>query len=129
KSKNGYEIIGTTDDVIPLFKQNRFDELMIAIGYKHMAVRKTMFERFNQIVPFATLIHETAWIDKTAEVKSGCVICAGCFIDARAVITENVIVNLNTTIAHDSAIGKHSFLAPRVAVAGFVNVGENAIIG
>jgi UDP-3-O-[3-hydroxymyristoyl] glucosamine N-acyltransferase len=38
-------------------------------------------------------------------------------------------MNISCTVAHDTVIGKHSFLSPSVAIAGFVNVKEQCIIG
>lgn len=129
KSVNGYEILGTSDAIETAFAQNRFDEILIGIGYKHLKVRAGLFEKFAAKIPFGKIIHSTVWVDPTAEIQAGCVIYPGCVIDAHAVISANSVLNVSCTIAHDTVIGKHCFLSPRVAVAGFVNVGEQGILG
>jgi sugar O-acyltransferase (sialic acid O-acetyltransferase NeuD family) len=125
----GHEVIGKTNDIEFLFKQKKFDEIIIGIGYKHLEIRKEIFEKFNKTIPFGKIIHSTSWLDSTTIVKEGCVIYPRCSLDANVVIEENTILNIATTIAHDTTIGKHCFLSPRVAVAGFVFINEQCIIG
>lgn len=122
-------IIGKTADIEEAYQQNKFDELIIGIGYKYIDVRKQIFEQYNNKIPFATIIHSSSWIDNSATIKNACVIYPKCNIDANAIIEENTILNISCTIAHDTKIGKHCFLSPRVAIAGFVNINERCIIG
>lgn len=129
KSAGGYEILGTSNDVEPAFSQNKFDELLIGIGYKHLAARAALFEKFDQKIPFGKIVHSSVWVDPMAKIQPGCVIYPGGVIDAQAVISENTILNVSCTIAHDTVIGKHCFLSPRVAFAGFVKTGEQCIFG
>src|SRR5690606_3418643 len=65
----------------------------------------------------------------TAIIEKGSVVYPGCLIDANAVIKANTILNISCAIAHDTTIGSHCFLSPRVAIAGFVNIEELCIIG
>ena len=126
---NGFEILGPTEAILPCFEQEFFDELLIGIGYKHLAIRKSLFEKFSGAIPFGKIIHSAVWVDPTAKIAPGCVIYPGSLIDAHASIGENTVLNVSCTIAHDTKIGKHCFLSPRVAIAGFVDVGETCIIG
>ena len=66
---------------------------------------------------------------KTTIIKEGCVIYPCCCIDAQTVVDYNTILNISCSVAHDSHIGKHCFLSPRVALAGFVTVEEMCILG
>ena len=66
---------------------------------------------------------------KTDIIKEGCVIYPCCCIDAQAVVDYNTILNISCSVAHDTHIGKHCFLSPRVALAGFVTVEEMCILG
>ena len=125
----GHEILGTSAAIEQCFSENKFDEILIGIGYKHLAVRKSLFEKLSGKIPFGTMIHSTVWVDPTAKIGQGCVVYPGCLIDANAMLSENTIVNIGCTIAHDSVIGKHCFLSPRVAIAGFVKIGDQCIIG
>ena len=126
---NGYKVLGNSDSVLTGFTNNEFDEILIGIGYKHLAVRKQLFERFSGIVPFGKIIHSTSWVDATATIKEGCVIYPSCCIDAHAIINPNTILNVACTIAHDTVIEKHCFLSPRVALAGFIIIEEMCILG
>jgi sugar O-acyltransferase (sialic acid O-acetyltransferase NeuD family) len=122
-------IIGKITDVEKAFELQQFDELLIGIGYKHLAKKKELFERFSKIIPFGTLLHSSSWVDPTAIIEKGCVIYPGCIIGAKAIIKKNSVLNIGCTIAHDTSIGEHSFLSPRVAVAGFVKIEEQCILG
>ncbi|MCG2611259.1 acetyltransferase [Flavobacterium sp. SM15] len=126
---NGFRVLGTTDSVLKAYEKKNFDELLIGIGYKHLQVRKEMFEKYKSHIPFGKIIHSSSWVDSTAQIKRGCVLYPGCFIDANVEIQSNTILNINCTIAHDTHIGSHCFLSPRVAVAGFVKVEDLCIIG
>ncbi len=126
---NGFEILGNSDAIEEEFKNLSFDEIIIGIGYKHLKIRKQLFERFINLIPFGKIIHSTSWVDKTAKIKEGCVIYPCCCIDAHAVINQNTILNISCSVAHDTHVGKHCFLSPRVALAGFITIGEMCIIG
>ncbi len=126
---NGFPILGTVAAIEQEFEKNSFDELLIGIGYKHLAVRKQLFERFSATIPFGKIIHSTSWVDAAATVEKGCVIYPSCCIDAHAVINQNTILNVSCTVAHDTHVGKHCFLSPRVALAGFVTIEEMCVLG
>ena len=122
-------VLGTINNVVSAYNNNEFDELIIGIGYKHLEVRKTIYDTFKDQVPFGKIIHSSCYVDQTAKIGQGCVIYPKVNLDANTEVKENCILNINCTIAHDSVIGSHSFLSPRVAIAGFVNVEEQCILG
>lgn len=126
---NGFSIFGNVDAIEKEFAKQSFDELIIGIGYKHLAIRKQLFERFSKLIPFGKIIHSTSWVDATASVGNGCVIYPSCCIDAHAIVKDNSILNIACTVAHDTVIGEHCFLSPRVALAGFIKVEELCILG
>ncbi|MGN7808414.1 acetyltransferase [Flavobacterium johnsoniae] len=129
KIVNGIPIIGRTEDVEKAFELKQFDELLIGIGYKHLAEKKKIFEKFQIKIPFGKIIHSTALIDSTAIIEKGTVIYPGCIVDTNAIIKENTVLNIGCTIAHDVIIGSHSFLSPRIAVAGFTIIEEQCFLG
>lgn len=129
KTVAGIDIIGKTNDIKKLFERKYFNEIIIGIGYKHLQIRKDIFEKYNSLVPFGKIIHSTSWLDASVKVNEGCVIYPKCSLDINVVIQENTILNIGSTIAHDTIVGKHCFLSPRVAVAGFVTIKERCIIG
>jgi sugar O-acyltransferase (sialic acid O-acetyltransferase NeuD family) len=126
---SGHKVIGKFEDVEEAFGNKKFDELLIGIGYKHLSARKELFELFIHKIPFGRLIHSSSWIDNTAVIKEGCVIYPNCCVEAYSTVDNNSVLNISCSIAHDTYIGKHSFLSPRVAIAGFVEVEEQCNIG
>ena len=129
KHVKGIEIIGKTVSIEKAFSEKLFDEIIIGFGYKHLAVKKKIFDNLKSKIPFGKIIHSSCWIDKLAIIEEGCIIYPGCLIDANTVIKSNSVLNIGCAIAHDSTVGSHCFLSPRVAVAGFVNINEQCFIG
>lgn len=145
-TKNGYQIVGFFDDYcneliineIPvlgglksIYKEaNKYDSVVIAIGYKHMDIRCSLYAELKlHRVKFATIIDKTAMIDPTVKIGEGSVIATGVVLDKGVVVEENVFINLACCVAHDTIIGAHSFLAPRVAIAGFTHIGQFSFLG
>jgi len=124
-----FKILGTTNDILIEYENGSFSELIIGIGYNHLTFRKMIFEKFIGEIPFATLIHSSCWVDKSAIIEQGCIIYPGTIIEQNVIIKRNTILNISCSIAHDSIIGSHSFLSPRVAIAGFVKTKECCVFG
>jgi sugar O-acyltransferase (sialic acid O-acetyltransferase NeuD family) len=125
----GKPILGGSNEVEKCFKEGVFDELMIAIGYNHIAFRKQIYDQYSALIPMGRIIHTSSYIDRSCIINQGCFILPGCVLDRNVVLKENVLLNTSCVIAHDSVIEAHTFLAPRVAVAGFVNIGNCCNIG
>jgi len=126
---NGYKLLGTTNDILIEYQKGNFIQLVVGIGYKHIDIRKEFFEKFWNVIPFATIIHSSCWVDKTAIIEPGCVIYPGCVFEPNVVVNHNTILNISCSIAHDSVVGSHSFLSHRVALAGYVKTNECCILG
>lgn len=124
-----YPVLGGVEAILPLFQAGQFDELMIAIGYKHLAVRRALFQRFAGQVPLGSVVHSSASVDASCRLGTGIFVLPGCVLDRNVVLADNVVLNTACVIAHDSEVGAHTFLSPRVAVAGFVQIGEGCNIG
>jgi sugar O-acyltransferase (sialic acid O-acetyltransferase NeuD family) len=129
KERDGFEIVGNTSYIEQEYNNKSFDEIIIALGYKHLSVKKELFERFQNKIPFGKIIHSSSWVDETAIIEEGCVIYPTCAIDANSIIKANTVLNIGCTVAHDTIIEKHCFLSPRVALAGFVKIEELCIVG
>ena len=129
KEVNGIEIIGNSSTIEKCFEEHFFDEIIIGIGYKHLAVKKEIYTSLVSKIPFGKVVHSSCWVDVSAKIEAGCVVYPGCLIDANAIIKANTILNIGCTIAHDTTISSHCFLSPRVAVAGFVNIQEQCVLG
>lgn len=127
--QGGFPILGKTADILTEFSNGSFDELILALGYKHLYKKKELYEFFIERIPFGKIVHSSSWVDESAIIEAGCVIYPGCTIDANTVVKPNTVLNIGCTIAHDSVIAEHCFLSPRVAIAGFVNIKEQCVIG
>ena len=125
----GSPVLGGVDAVEPRFAAGDFDELVMAIGYRHMAVRQRLFARFHPKVPFTTLVHPRAWVDPTSTVGPGAVLFAGVVVDMHSSIGANTLLNVGCVIAHHTSIGDGCFLSPSVSVAGFVSIGPGNVLG
>lgn len=122
-------VYGNTNEVEIAYLKKEITHIIIGIGYKHIEFRKKIFERFRDKIPFASVIHPSAFIDKSCHIGDGVVILPGCILDMNTKIGDNVLLNTGCTLAHDSYINEHSFLSPSVSVAGFVNIGKCCNIG
>jgi sugar O-acyltransferase (sialic acid O-acetyltransferase NeuD family) len=124
-----YPVLGNVEAILPQFHAGLFDELMIGIGYKHLAVRRALFQRFAGQVPLGRIVHSSASVDASCHLGAGIFVLPGCVLDRNVVLADNVLLNTACAIAHDSQVGAHTFLSPRVAVAGFVLIGKGCNIG
>ncbi len=126
---NGHKVIGAIKDVTRAFKNEEFHELLIGIGYKHMEFRTKLFLEFKDNIPYGNIIHSTCIIDKSVVLGVGNVIYPGSILDANVELDDNILLNIGVCIAHDSKIRSHCFVSPRVALAGFVEIGEESVLG
>src|ERR1051325_9899258 len=67
-SKAGLPVLGTLEDVTPVFEKGVFDSLMIGIGYKHLEVRGKIFNRFKGKIPYASIIHPSSYVDASCTI-------------------------------------------------------------
>ena len=126
---NGIPVIGGNNDIEEAYENKLFDEILIAIGYKHLDSKKRIFEQYIDRIPFYKFIHSSAYLDTSAKIGEGTIIYPGCIIDQNTMIGDNVLLNIGCVIAHDTFIGNHSFLSPAIKIAGFVKVEELCILG
>ena len=146
---NGFEIVGFYDDFqqaesvkgIPIlgklvnieadYKEYVFDALICAVGYNHFDFREKVFNKYHYElgIPFATIIDSSCHVDATASIGNGVVMFPTSMVDKGCIIEDNVLLNVGVTIAHDSCVKAHSFLSPRVAMAGFSTIGKRCMIG
>lgn len=125
----GKPVLGKIDDLLNLFANNYFDEVLIGVGYKHFDFRKSLYDRFKEKIPFATFVHSSCYVDPTAEIGKGVVVYPRCIIDRNAHIRDNVFINWGTGIGHDAVLESHSFIAAMVLVAGMSHIGEMCMLG
>lgn len=122
-------ILGKLTDVVASYERKEFDEVLIAIGYKHFSERLRIFEDLKDRLPFGRLIHSSSYIDPSVQMGRGVVVYPRCVVDMKTTLEDNTLLNAGVVVAHDTTIGAHSFLSPGVKVAGFVRVGSCVSLG
>ncbi len=126
---NQIKVLGKLKDIKKCFTNKIFDEIIIGIGYKHLAFREKLYNALKDVIPFASFIHSSCYVDASCAIGKGVCIFPGTVIDQQVTIKDDVFINVSCTIAHDSLIDQHTFLSPSVAIAGFVNIGKRCNIG
>lgn len=128
-TENG-KVLGTVDELINDFKNKVFDEVLIAVGYKHFQGKKKLFDHLiEKEIPMGTFIHSSCYVDSSCQIGKGCILLPRCTLDMGVILEENILLNTGCTIAHDTNVGKHSFLAPANQLAGFIKTGECCFLG
>jgi sugar O-acyltransferase (sialic acid O-acetyltransferase NeuD family) len=126
---NDFPILGNTNNILFDYTQNKFDAVIIAIGYNHMKVRASIFNKLKGEIPFANVIHSSAYLDNSCTLGEGLFILPRVVIDLDVIIEDNVVINTGSIIAHHSKIGAHTFIAPGVHIAGLVNIEQQCFLG
>ena len=125
----GVPVAGGLDAIEASANSPVFDAVIIAIGYRYMALRQQLFERLRGRFRFATLIDPSAIVDATCVIGEGAAIYPGCVLDMNAAVGGNALLNVGCVVAHDSSIGEGCFLSPAVKLAGFVRIGPSVSLG
>jgi sugar O-acyltransferase (sialic acid O-acetyltransferase NeuD family) len=129
-SFEGLPILGGFGDLERLHREGSFDEVVLAVGYRHLDFRAAFFARAAAGgVPLRSFVHPSVYVAPDARLGAGVVILPGCTIDSRAELGDGVVVQVGSTIAHDTVLGAHCFLGPGVCLAGYVSVGERSFLG
>lgn len=125
----GPNILGTTGDLGRALAVSDH-ELVLAIGYKHLQARLSLFGRLRATgFRFPALIHPTARVSPHAKVGDGCLVMAGANVDAFTEIGDACVLWPNATVSHDNNVGRNTFISPAATLCGFVTVGEGSFIG
>lgn len=125
----GAPVLGSVADIDAVFDEGTFSDLVVGVGYKHLAFRQALFGRFSARIPFATLVHPSAIIDASCRLGPGTAIYPGCVLDMDAEVGANALLNAGCVIAHHSKVGAGCFLSPAVSVAGFVSIEPGCVLG
>lgn len=127
---NAVPVLGSIDELQQGMHRDRYDMLLMAIGYRHLSVRAILYDRLVKYgFRFATIIHPSACIASDSIIGEGTIVSAGCILDTGVSVGANCLLNIGCVIAHDSRIGAHTFLGPSVNIAGFVSIGERCFLG
>jgi sugar O-acyltransferase (sialic acid O-acetyltransferase NeuD family) len=125
----GYQVIGSDDDLPALFAANICDCVFVAVGDNW--VRSQIVKRIKDLVPeaqFISAIHPSAQISPNVTIGAGTVIMAGVVVNTGCKIGEFCILNTSSSLDHDSTMGEFSSLAPRAVTGGRVEIGAFSAI-
>lgn len=121
----GLPVLGNLDAL------KRIDqELAVVVAVGDPKVKRSVVERIQQSnLYFPTLIHPVATIGENIKAGAGCIVTAGCRLTIDIALGDFVLLNLNTTIGHDVHIDSFTSVMPGVHLSGYVQVGEEVLIG
>lgn len=123
------KVIGNISDIKKYIKGDKIHNLVIGIGYKHMEMRRELYNQFFSLISFPNIIHTSCYVDKSVIIGNGSVLLPGCIIDKDCVIGNNIFFNPGCIIAHDNRIQDHTFFGPGVKTSGFVSIGSCCFFG
>ena len=127
---NGRPVLGPIAAVKERFENDDYDATLVAIGYKHRAVRATVYDHLvSANIPRYTFVHPDTSVDPTATIGDGCFVGAGNRLDYRSRLDCNVYVAHLTYIGHDVFVGAHTFCSANVTFCGEASIGERCFIG
>jgi sugar O-acyltransferase (sialic acid O-acetyltransferase NeuD family) len=118
------------EDAPSMYPPSRFT-MFVAIGYSRMnAVRREKYAAAKAAgYQLATYVSSHCRYLSGTPPGDNCMIFEDNIIQPFVTIGNNVTMWSGGLVAHDSVVEDHCFLAPRVAVAGRVRIGERSFIG
>jgi len=114
------------------FKKDAFKDIHFipALGYLSKNLRFSILNYLkNNYYNIFTYIHPTAFVSSNAKIGKGVIIYPLCNIDQGVVIDDGCILLNSCVVAHDTYIGKCSYLSPGVCLSGFIKIEELCFIG
>ena len=128
KNYFGYEIIGTDEYALSIYKKNR--DIPIIITPDKPQKRKKLCDFYSKIgFNYIELIHPNSLISKSAYIGMGVVIQYHVNVSSLVKLGRFVKINTMANIMHDCTIGDYTTIAPNAVILGGVKIGNNCYIG
>ena len=121
---NGYSVIGGIETL-----NSYNEECYIVIAIANYKVKKSIVDKLNNRLPFATIIHPKVWIHDFMIVGEGSIIYEGTIITSNVNIGKHVIISPKCGIGHDSIIKDYTSLLWNVNISGADIIEEGVLIG
>lgn len=125
----GKPVLGNISDSENFYNERMYDQLFIAIGYKHARFKQSLFLSLRDKIPFATIVVSPTYIDITSKIGENVLICPGCILGENSIIDDNVKLSPNVNVSHDSHVGMGTYCSPSVSIAGCTTVGQCCFLG
>lgn len=125
----GSDILGSYETIKTKYLPDLY-EIVVAIGYKHMQARWTIYQQILQdgyTVP--CLIHPKAYVRNQEAISSGTIVMIGAIVDFNSQMEELTVLWPGAVLNHDSIVKSNTFVSPNATICGFVTVGEGSFIG
>ena len=126
----GLPILGDIDSAPRLFQKRIFDEVAIAVGYRHLRFRQRVYEFLEgNRVPLTSFVHPSSHVEPSAVLGRGCIVLVRCVIDMKARLEDNVFMSSRGFLSHHVFVDAHTFIGPGVNLAGGTTVGQRCFLG
>lgn len=120
-------------DGVQLFSKDFLDgrDLAVVLGFADPKLKAKVFKDLSGKgnLSFPNIVSKNAIIDSNARLGKGVVIADFCWISTNVVINNGVFINVGVTVGHDVKIGEFCSVMPQCAISGYVNVGNETLIG
>lgn len=124
----GVPVLGRDDDLQITAQSVHATTACVAIGDNDARADTT--ERWLATGgSLADAISRAAVVSRTANLEPGVQLLPGAIVNPATHLGRCVIVNTNASIDHDCRIGAYTHVAPGVAIAGGVMIGERVLVG
>ena len=128
----GAEVLGVPvlgdDGLLPALRAQGIEAAFVALGANALRDRLGIKLRgLGFVLPAA--VHPNAQISPSARIEEGAVVMARACVGPLAVVGAMTIINTGAIVEHDNEIGRAAHIAPGVALAGTVTVGDRALVG
>lgn len=126
---NGYDIIGSDDDLPLLSKQ--CDNFHISVGQiKSFVARQYLFDAIKRLgAKLPVIIAKDAYVSSSATLGEGTIIMQHAMVNANTVVGENCIINTRALLEHDCEIGNDCHVSTGAILNGGVKIGNGVFIG
>lgn len=105
-------------------------ELVFAIGYADMAMRRAALERARAAgYRLHSVIHPRAVIEPGAEVGEGCVVLANAVIDQQVRVGAACFIDIGVRLTAGTTVGSNNYLSSGTSTGSRVVIGDDCFFG
>jgi sugar O-acyltransferase (sialic acid O-acetyltransferase NeuD family) len=80
-------------------------------------------------MPPAQVVHPSVDLSAVSRLGDDVIVSAGAVLSVGVVVEDHVHVNVASTVSHDTLLREYATLSPGVHIAGWVDVGEEVLLG
>lgn len=105
-------------------------ELVFAIGYTNMRLRRAALERALAAgYRLFTVVHPRAMIEPNAQVGQGCVVLAGAVIDQHVTVGPACFVDIGVRLTAGTRVGCNNYFSSGTSTGSRVKIGDDCFFG